>query len=151
MFSVLVRNGKPGCLVRISGGERPVVTRIGANGTAWVTVDAGYRARKARVVARTIRCRARERASTRVVMTRGRVHGPSRARHRAPVHLDLSQWSPRHRISVVAVNGRTVKRFTVRPDRRGMAGVRLALDKRGTWAVVIRQHGASAHTRLRVH
>lgn len=149
MFAVLVTNGKPGCRVRVVGGERPVITRVAANGTAWAMVDAGHPRRNTRIVAQTTRCPARERASTRVVLSSGRVHAPSRVRHHTPVRLTLSRWAPHHRISVVAVNGRHVERLTIWPDEHGAAHVRLALKRKGTWAVIVRQHGTSAYTTLR--
>lgn len=149
VFAVLVSNGKPGCRVSISGGERPVVTRLAANGTAWATVDAVYRNRTNRIVAQTKHCPVKESTSTRVAVTKGKVDGPAKIRHRTPVHLTLTQWDPHRRISVVAVNGRTVKRLTTWPDKQGRASVRLALERKGAWAVVVRQHGTSASTILR--
>lgn len=150
-FAVQIVNGRPGCTVTISGGEKPVRATIGADGTASGTVEAKYRKGTATITAKTRRCRgAKERTSTRIALSAGEVHGPQTVKHGHRIDFALQGWIPHRRVYVVATNGRHTHRFTGWPNHAGQVSVHFWPERKGSWAVVVMQDGASASVNITV-
>jgi hypothetical protein len=148
-FAIAISNGKTGCKVKITGGERPVVTAVRSDGTATATIESKYRKGTAKITAKTLGCSgAKEKASDLVTLSPGEVHSPARAKHGRRVDITLEHWLPHRRISVVATNGRRTQKLTGWPDRNGTVSVHFTPEKKGVWAIIVRQDGASTSTTI---
>jgi hypothetical protein len=152
LFSVEVTNGKPGCTVKISGGEKPVFTTIGTTGTASATVNSEYHRGQVVITARTVHCKgSNEQASTPpIVLAPGQVQGPATAHVGRRVDIQLTDWLPNRRITVVATNGKKKQKFTTWADKAGKVTVHFTPDRKGTWAVIVMQDGLSTSIALKV-
>lgn len=151
-FEVEVTNGKPGCRVRISGGENPVVTTIGSDGTASATVESEYHRGKVVITAHTFHCRgSNEKASTPpIFLSPGQVQGPPVVHRGRRVNITLTDWLPHRRITVVATNGKKKQKFTGWPDSQGSVTVHFTPDAKGKWAVIVMQDGLTSSINLTV-
>jgi hypothetical protein len=151
-FAVQVINGKPGCTVKISGGEKPVTTTIGSDGTASATVGSEYHGGKVLITAQTVHCKgANEKASTPpIYLSPGQVQAPQSVHHKRRVDIVLTDWLPHRRITVVATNGKKKQKFTGWPDSKGSVTVHFTPDVKGTWAVIVMQDGVSSSVTIKV-
>lgn len=151
-FAVEVSNGKPGCTVKVSGGEKPVFTTIGTTGIASATVRSEYHKGKVVITAQTVHCKgSNEKASAPpIILAAGQVQGPATARAGRRVDLLLTSWLPNRRITVVATNGKKKQKFTGWPDKSGKVSMHFTPDAKGKWAVIAMQDGLSTSIEIKV-
>lgn len=151
LFQVTVKNVKPGCSVRISAGYSTVKATAGRTGTASGVLSLDSRPGKAVIVAKTLKCKgSNEVATTKVTISPGKAYGPPWVRrgHDCVVHAE--RWIPRHKLVLVATNGRITIRKTVMTDRNGAATVHFTPTKAGAWAVILVQNGHNSAFTLNV-
>lgn len=150
-FTVTVINGKPGCTVKIAGGEDVVTGTVGADGSFVTAVDVKYHKATQTITAKTERCKgSNERASTDVSLSPGEIHGAPSVKHGHVYDITLDHWLPNHRIDLVATNGKQKQKFTATPDTTGHATAQFTPDKQGLWAIIARQDGVGASITVNV-
>ncbi|HET9655376.1 MAG TPA: hypothetical protein VFP72_08475 [Kineosporiaceae bacterium] len=155
-FTVVVTNAKPGCTVKISGGGEAVRATVGDNksATAVLTVEADDHRRTVNITARTERCQgSRESASTLVTLSPGHIGGNEHGQHGKKGHrydVNLEDWHPHRRISVIATNGRDRFDLSDRTDDHGRVSVHFTPNRSGTWAVVVVQDGQTSNMTIEV-